>query len=77
MLEPADKNFKAAIITTFDNVKENAIPMKKIGNITWETWTITEGPNENSRTVKHNICNKNLLYKLDDIMEMTEERVNS
>lgn len=34
MLEPADKNFKAAIITTFDNVKENAIPMKKIGNIT-------------------------------------------
>ena len=37
MLEPPDKNFKAAFIITFDNVKENAITVKKIGNITEET----------------------------------------
>lgn len=37
MLEPADKNFQAAFITTFDNVKEHAITVKNIGNITEET----------------------------------------
>ena len=37
MLEPPDKNFKAAFIIIFDNVKENAITVKKIGNITEET----------------------------------------
>ena len=37
MLEPAGKNFKAAFIITLDNVKENAIMAKKIGNITEET----------------------------------------
>ena len=43
MLEPADKNFQAAFITTFDNVKEHAITVKNIGNITEETWAIKEG----------------------------------
>lgn len=64
MLEPAGKNFKAAFIITLDNVKENAITAKKIGNITEETWATKEGQNENSRTIKPNICNKNSLLNL-------------
>ena len=75
ILELPDKNLKAAIITAFDDIKENKLTMnEKIGNITRETSTTKERPSGNFRTVKHSNFNKNSLDKLDSIMEMTEER---
>lgn len=49
ILNLADKTFKAAVITTLNDVEENILTMNaKIGNITRGSWIIKEKPKGNS-----------------------------